>query len=443
MTCQRLSVRAGPGLLLVGVLVASGCMRGPTSSAGPAPAASPDLREAVRLTATLCRRLHLPAPQAVEVATVPDRSAGLTYAALIRLQPDPFPDLLATLFHEAGHAGPVRSRLAEEAIAWLTQQALVRALAVDDPELAARLLPALLAGLGHPPGVTPALATRPRLYIEATRLALALRAATATAFDGLTTSGRRGPAAAGLLAAAARRGRQIVSSELAGLVSSPIETGGAWEQLRATVFGEIATLADDLVATGKLSADVAARTGALAHVLRQPTAASPDLDRLQDLFLAGDPLARRHGHDLMAELADTPGRVRASLVAWRPPTAPHGQPAERAQALLRLGLLDERLGDPVAARAELVTVVQDAADAGVAARAIVELARVDELAADDVARLMALSPALSALGPAGEAARAHLLAEAGFPAAALPHFARAAAGQAGWSLVVGWAKALA
>jgi len=406
------------------------------------------LAASLRETRRLAGRLGLPAPRTVEVAPVPDQSAGMTFAGIIRLQPAPPTVLHATLLHETGHLGPFRQREVEEAIADLTRRALLSALAKDSPQAAAPLLPALVSGLYA--GATPVPPSRgnaplsPAVYREASRLALALLVEV-----GLSDAARPRTAREAVpYADAARLGRTLTSTQVRRLAEDHLAEPAAAAAAGAALRLDVVARLREAAATGAVNPAHRRLCRHLALALEAAgdtrTGESP-LRGYLDTALELSDGDRIMAHGVVVELASSPEVPLAYLTRWL--ERAEGLPDPRSACIARSRRAMARLqdADRAGARADLARVAFECPDPVLAAAALVEWSFLEHLAPDDVERLLDLSPTLSrcGAGAGAEAMRAHTLALAGAAAEALPHFARAAAVTPGWSLTVGWAEAMA
>ncbi len=407
-------------------------------------AARRELPAMVARARALARSLGLPAPAAVEIAPVPDASAGMTFSGVIRLQPAPPATVLATLLHEAGHLGPARSRVVEEAVAELTRRALLDALLHESPAAAAPLVPVLVAGMGsggiHGGGNGP---LSPALYRRAADLSLALLASAREGDAGAPP----GTPVAERHAVAARRGRELPSERSESLL--PVAGTGdssSHAARRDFLALEVAGRLRWVAARPEIDPGDRRRSLALAAALEAVDDAgrSAGLRRYAEAALAGADDHRLVAHGVLAELAPAGAGEIPFLEAWMEAAERAGDELSGARARLRLGGARAVSGRRTQAAADLDAVVLRSPDAFTAAAAAVGLAQMLDLSGGDLERLLDLAPSLEACGGAAEPLRAHALALAGFPERSLAPFARAAGTPpVPWSVALGWAEALA
>ncbi|MFQ5768348.1 MAG: hypothetical protein ACE5ID_10250, partial [Acidobacteriota bacterium] len=364
---------------------------------------------------------------------VPDRSAGVTFAAAIRLQPAPYARLLSTLFHEMGHLGPLRSRAVEEAMADLTRRALLELFSAMEPGWGPSLLPALITGMGPGSAAVPlAKADRnplsPSIYHEAARMALAFILLTDD--EGQTSRA----SSAERYATAARKIRSLPTSEILRRVERRLPSDrfqpAAWRYLRQTVAPR---LRQAVAESGHIL------PGLLAAALEEETPGVALRTYLAEA-LAGSETDRRNAHEVLLELA--PAAERWFLDAWVKQSQEMAQASSASVALTRRGGLLARLGLRNDSRVDLQRAFRETVDPFQSAVAIVALARLDALGPREVMALMDFSPALAACGPQSSLLRGHVLARTGHGRAALREFSRSRA-LPGWTGAMAWARLLA
>ena len=244
----------------------SGCGWGGRGlEAAPRPPSTTTWEDRVALVRLLCADLGLPPPGPIEVVPTPDDTAGVTFAAMIRLQPEDLDMRTATLLHEVGHLGTPRGREVEEAIADLTRRALLLRWLEIDPATAAPLVPWLLQGLGA--GATRADSRPDRepaaLYARATRVALALLRATPGDSRSPGASARR-------YAAAARTGRALTTVEVGALVDRLLRPEDVGAARAAELTGPVLAALRTSAGAPGLRPEVLVLLQALCRILESP-----------------------------------------------------------------------------------------------------------------------------------------------------------------------------
>jgi hypothetical protein len=394
-------------------------------------------QQAMDLAGRLARQLDLTPPNWVELAPVPDLSAGVTYGPVIRLRPAPEPILLATLLHETGHLGPRRSRDVEEAIADLTRRALLGALLAEEPGLAVPLLPLLV-----PPVVTqddiagPAEpASRPvhdaRLYQRAHVLAAALweHAGAGTADLKLDVPDR--------LARAAVLGRTLSSSQVRDLV--PHDRVAFVNLMDRFAAGHILPLLQQAL-------PVSGRRSHQVQLLQTALNAAPENSGWLPWArqaLDQDDADRILAHDVLGLRFPGAGGELAFLDEWVAQARSAGTDLSLQRARVRRGMALGMAGRHEAAADELMDVLLEGKAPFLAMEAAVGLVRYRPMAAGEMAALLDMAPSLSSCGAAGTAFKALTLREAGFVPASLPLFVHGDLPGIAWAWHAAWAEALA